>query len=111
MGIASRIRAHLGMETVTGVSKCEKVPSDVIMQFSQAEAQKMRKKKDGQSQQKCTQQDMHRCHLLSVIRNKQSCRLCSRNLVRRTDRAITRMCYSTGVSFNIGCVFYRKIGD
>jgi len=39
-----RIRAHLGVESISGVNKCEKVPEDVVRTFSKAESKKIAEK-------------------------------------------------------------------
>jgi hypothetical protein len=41
VGSGNRIRAHLGVENIAGVSKCEKVPDTVIATFMKAEEKKM----------------------------------------------------------------------
>jgi len=38
-----RIRAHLGVESISGVNKCEKVP-DFVRTFSKAESKKIAEK-------------------------------------------------------------------
>jgi len=39
-----RIRAHLGVESISGVNKCEKVPEDFVRTFSKAESKKIAEK-------------------------------------------------------------------
>ena len=41
IGSGSRIRAHLGVENISGVSKCSKVPDEVAARFMEAEADKL----------------------------------------------------------------------
>jgi len=41
-----RIRAHLGVQSISEVNKCEKVPEDVVRTFSKAESKKIAEKSD-----------------------------------------------------------------
>jgi len=38
IGSGHRIRAHLGVQSISGVNKCEKVPEDGVRTFSKASA-------------------------------------------------------------------------
>ena len=41
VGSGNRIRAHVGVETISGVAKCEKVPDNVVASFMKAENKKL----------------------------------------------------------------------
>ena len=46
VGSGSRIRGHIGIDTIDGISKCEKVPDSVVASFKKEEEKKMHEKAD-----------------------------------------------------------------
>jgi hypothetical protein len=106
VGSGNRIRAHLGVETIAGVSKCEKVPDTVIATFMKAEEKKM-----------CEKVEMTRKRALDIATSDKTVfastsaasdpkqpkitTIVDNQKKSEVDESVARMCYSTGVSFNI----------
>ena len=107
-GSANRIRAHLGIESVAGVTKCEKVPSDIVMRLGQAEANK-NSLKDVQARKRVLDETFGRdCRgstsnssAVSDPKQPKMPAMLQKLNADEVDRAIARMCFSTGASFRI----------
>ena len=106
VGSGNRIRAHLGVETISGVTKCEKVPDNVVASFMKAENKKL-----------CENAVMSRKRALDISTSGKNLipstshesdpkqpkitAICDKQKKHDVDQAVARMCYSTGISFNI----------
>lgn len=105
VGSGSRIRAHLGVETISGICRCEKVPENVVTSLLAAESQKSavtvaaaRKRAidakfaSATLTSECSSSDVKQPTITATINKRQK---------SDVDEAVARMCYSTGVSFNV----------
>ena len=109
VGSGSRIRAHLGVETVDGVSKCEKVPENVTASFVKAEGKKLqenatviRKRAFDASLCSASGKAVSRAPGHSTdVKQPTITAICDKRSKSEVDEAVARMCYSTGVSFRI----------
>ena len=99
IGSGSRIREHLGVDTLSGAAKCEKVPEEVTTQLRNAESKKSlnsdsqagcRKHMGSASEVTCS--DPKQPKLPTVV---------GKQMKTDVDKAVARMCYSTGVSFSV----------
>jgi hypothetical protein len=99
IGSGSRIRAHLGVETLSGSAKCEKVPEQVTTQLRKAESKKTSNtdsqdacRKHMGSASEVTRSDPKQPKLHTVV---------GKQIKTEVDKAVARMCYITGISFNV----------
>lgn len=95
----NRIRAHLGVGSETGVAKCENVPDEVNRMLKDAESKKtaaqcistFRMNKIGVTEV-ASASDQKQPTMANVV---------CKQMKSEVDVAVARMCYSTGVSFNV----------
>ena len=104
VGSGNRIRSHLGVETISGVAKCANVPDKVVAAFLKAEGEKQTQNAEvskrrmldvstqGASTSASSSTDLKQPKITTVY---------DKHKKVEVDEAVARMCYSTGVSFNI----------
>jgi len=97
------IRAHLGVQTLCGVNKCEKVPEDVVRSFTKAEDKKIAKKSDANRKRMLDVSCSSVSRLFSPSEPKQQklTNVVNSQKKHEVDMSVARMCYSTGISFNV----------
>lgn len=102
IGSGNRIRAHLGVETVNGVTMCEKVPENITSMFRKAENKKISESSIDAFRKRMPMTEVG-CSSSTVSDPKQPKleTVVGKQLKTEVDKAVARMCYSTGVSFNI----------
>jgi Protein of unknown function (DUF 659)/hAT family C-terminal dimerisation region len=105
VGSGSRIRAHLGVESIDGVMKCDKVPEDVAARFVKAEMKNLhgdeavaRKRAFHASFSSTSTSTAIHC---TDAKQLTITAICDKRSKSEVDEAVARMCYSTGVSFSV----------
>lgn len=105
VGSGSRIRAHLGVETINGVTRCEKVPENVVTSLSKAESKKFAETAEAARKRsidaKFSSASLTGEGSTSAVKQPKITAMCSKRQKSEVDEAVARMCYSTGVSFNV----------
>jgi Protein of unknown function (DUF 659)/hAT family C-terminal dimerisation region len=105
VGSGSRIRAYLGVETINGVTRCEKVPEDVVTSLTKAENKKLAETSEVARKRsidaKFSSATLRGEGSTSDAKQLKITTMCSKRLKSDVDEAVARMCYSTGVSFNV----------
>jgi len=109
VGSGSRIRGHIGIDTIDGISKCEKVPDSVVASFKKEEEKKMHEKADHDRKRALNFATSATAGMASGTSSvaasdpKQPKITFTLGMQKKSevDEAVARMCYSTGVSFNI----------
>ena len=104
IGSGNRIRAHLGVENISGVAKCSSVPEEVVVWFMQAEADKISRNAEMSKKRAldiATKGDIGSFALASSSKQPKITTVCDKQKKAEVDEAVARMCYSTGVSFNV----------
>lgn len=103
IGSGVRIRAHLGVETIGGVAKCEKVPEEVTKTFIKAESKKLsdihayKRRMASAAEAGCSTSNS----CVSDPKQPKLATVVGKQIKSDVDLAVARMCYSTGVSFNV----------
>ena len=98
IGSGNRIRSHLGVESLSGVTKCEKVPETVTTAFKKSEDKKIADSFDALKRKRVTSTSQHALsssNFTSFCDPKQS--KISAAVAERSkaevDEAVARMCY------------------
>jgi len=102
IGSGHRIkRAHLGVQCIRGVNNCEKVPEDVVRTFSKAESKKIAEKTDANRKRMFNVSCSSGSFSPSEPNQQKLANVVNRQRKHQVDKAVARMCYSTGISFNV----------
>ena len=106
VGSGNRVRAHLGVETISGVAKCEKIPDNLVAIFMKAENKKLCEN-EVMSRKRALDISTSGKHLIpstsheSDLKQPKITAIRDKQKKHDVDQAVARMCYSTGISLNI----------
>jgi len=101
VGSGNRIRAHLGVESINGVAKCEKVPESVVDSLVVAENKKIAENSEATRKRALDASCSSSTGKPTDSKQPKITDLCDKRKKSEVDEAVARMCYSTGVSFNV----------
>ena len=89
--------------TLCGVNKCEKVPEDVVRSFTKAEDKKIAEKSDTNRKRMLDVSCSSVSRLFSPSEPKQQklTNVVNSQKKHEVDMSVARMCYSTGINFNV----------
>ena len=100
-GSGNRIRAHMGIETATGVAKCGKVPVEILECFKAADAVKQSEKQENARKRNLDKAVTSTSLSSSSAKQPKLTNLFKNIEKAEVDESIARMMYSTGISFNV----------
>jgi hypothetical protein len=107
VGSGNRIRAHLGVESISGVATCETVPENVAASMIKAEKKKISENVEISRKRQLAISSSGKTSSVSCAsssfdpKQPKLTDICDKQKKTDVDQAVARMCYSTGVSFNI----------